>query len=438
MTTQSENPTTHSLAGAQRRYSAAGAVPPRASGTTVCEGASPSNTAPANCTKSDHTTRILRTGVDSLYLSYRGDLDPEREAELEALKLLAQSSDPTDQALARLQLHTHFFEVRDKGKGRYPFVLADNWFHLQVARSRAKSLPMIYAQVSSEILTRTGIGPTVTWLNGVTLALGKHNSQPAVSRADLCADFVTTEDLEALPRQAWITRANGYASYYVQGHFSGITIGLGGNLAARLYDKTLEIATKSQKTYLYEFWREAGWDGESPVWRLEFQYGRTVLRELGINTVGDLSTNLPGLWEYATSRWLRLSLPSPSDNTQTRWPNHPLWDVLSSAAWEGDRGEPLYRSRKERLPSEHFLFVNGLGAITSFMAQEGYFSIDQALPAFIDRAHAYHRKQSQHTGKTLTTYARERAQAKARRFNTSLGETSPSIGARERGAKEGK
>lgn len=424
-------------AAAQRRYRAGGAVPSRAGGNPADAGAPLSNTAPANCTKPERTTQLLRTGVDSLYLSYRGDLHPEREAELENLKQLAQSLDGRDQADAHLDLHGHRFEVRDKGKGRFPFVLADNWFHLQVARSRAKSLPMVYAQVASELLTRTGVGPSVTWLNGVALALGKHDSLPAVSRADLCVDFVTGEDLEGMPRQSWVTRANGYASYYVQGRFSGITIGLGGHLAARVYDKTLEIATKSQKTYLYEFWREAGWDGESPVWRLEFQFGRTVLRELGVNTVRDLAANLPGLWAYATSGWLRLTVPSLTDATQTRWPNHPLWDVLSAATWSGDRGEPLYRSRKERLPSERSLFVNGLGAITSFMASEGYTSIDAALPAFMERAHAYHLAQSQHTGKTLITYARERALQKARRFNTLLGEACPDVAARDRSAKEG-
>ena len=36
------------------------------------KGAPPSNTAPANCIDGIH--HILRTGVDSLYLSFKGDL----------------------------------------------------------------------------------------------------------------------------------------------------------------------------------------------------------------------------------------------------------------------------------------------------------------------------------------------------------------------------
>ena len=44
-------------------------------------------------------------------------------------------------------------------------------------------------------------------------------------------------------------------------------------------------------------------------------------------------------------------------------------------------------------------------------------------------AHEYHRQQSQRTGKTLSTYAREKAQGKARRFNTHLvTEPSPAAG----------
>ena len=53
-------------------------------------GAPPSNTAPVNSLKGG-SVKILRTGIDSLYLSYPGTLAAESTVALEALKELAQS-----------------------------------------------------------------------------------------------------------------------------------------------------------------------------------------------------------------------------------------------------------------------------------------------------------------------------------------------------------
>ena len=47
---------------------------------------------------------VLRTAVDSLYLSYAGDLKPELHETLETLNLQAQSEDLKEQAKAVLCL----------------------------------------------------------------------------------------------------------------------------------------------------------------------------------------------------------------------------------------------------------------------------------------------------------------------------------------------
>lgn len=381
------------------------------------EGAPPSNTAPSNRINTETGTRVLRTDIDSLYLSYGGELKPEVEGLLEALKRQAQREDPLDRAEAIYRACDHRFEVKDKGKGRYPFVLQDGVFHLQLSRRQASALPMVYAQISSEVLTRTGAKYTEIALNNLVSVIGNKPPQATVSRVDLCADFITDIDLEVIPRNAWINRATKRSSYEDRGRFSGLTFGMGGSLSARLYDKTLEIL-RSGKTYLYDFWRETGWDGKSSVWRLEFQYSRQILHEFGITSVADLLDRRAALWHYATTGWLRFVIPSVTDNTKDRWPNHPLWDVLSDAAWGIERGEPLTRSRKSRLPSEKSLFVNGIGAITSYMACEGISDFDEGLRRYANAARAYHLRESRRTGKTLPTYAREKAQCKARRFNT--------------------
>ncbi len=411
--------------GADRPAHGAGPLPGRGphaadGGSQENFGAPLSNTAPANCIEQINGTRILRTGVDSLYLSHKGQMNPEAEENLATLKKLAQSDDPLDQAYAVLELQDHLFEVKGKGMGRFPYVIIDNWFHIQLSSAKAKSMPMAYIQIASEILTYTGVIPSFVKLNGLLMSLGELTSKASVSRVDLCVDFTTDMALDELPRGAWIRRAKEFITHFDGQTFSGYEFGRGGDIVGRLYNKTLEIHSKSNKVFFFPIWKEQGWDGVSEVWRMEFQFRRTPLRELGINTVSDLTDNMEALWEYATTNWLRLAIPSATDNTKKRWPNHPLWDAIALAPWYGDRGEPLYRHTKSRTPSPKRLFIHGLGAITSFMAQEGISDFDEALEKFGIKAHAFHREYSRLTGKTLNNYAREKAQQKARRFNTRL------------------
>src|SRR5689334_21478262 len=74
------------------------------------KGAPPSNTAPDN---SSPSFRLLRWGIDSLYLSYPGELAESVKANLRKLKLKAQGSEQ-EASKAQLQIGDHVFEVKDK------------------------------------------------------------------------------------------------------------------------------------------------------------------------------------------------------------------------------------------------------------------------------------------------------------------------------------
>lgn len=86
-------------------------------------------------------------------------------------------------------------------------------------------------------------------------------------------------------------------TYAVSGHFSGWTIGQGGIMSARLYNKSLEIVS-SGKEWIIPLWQKAGWDGESQVWRLEFQIKREVLTQKNISKLYEVLNHLNGLWSY--------------------------------------------------------------------------------------------------------------------------------------------
>ena len=68
--------------------------------------------------------------MDSLYLSYPGQIAFEWDQRLTGLKLAAQSEDETDNAKAQVNNGEHLFEVKGKGGQRFSFLLVDNCFHI--------------------------------------------------------------------------------------------------------------------------------------------------------------------------------------------------------------------------------------------------------------------------------------------------------------------
>jgi hypothetical protein len=80
-------------------------------------GTESSNTVPPTC---NTDTIILRTGIDSLYLTYRGELRESSNARLIKCKKLAQSEVPSKASLAQYEIDDHIFEVY--GNGRNPYL----------------------------------------------------------------------------------------------------------------------------------------------------------------------------------------------------------------------------------------------------------------------------------------------------------------------------
>ena len=379
-------------------------------------GAPPSNTAPANCTEGQ-TTSLLRVGIDSLYLSYHCTLSAEMAIRLKALKELAQSKDPDNQKLAQLSLGDHLFEVRDRGRFPSEFILVDRWYRIEVAGLNAERAPLAYVKIASEPLTFEGPERVEEDLRSVIEALGLIEGSPNVSRVDLCADFVTSLDIGRIQIREWVTRARTFSQHSVSNKFSGWSIAVGSDLSARLYNKILELE-KSGKTYLLQIWSDLGWDQVQDVWRLEFQYRREVLRQLEVKSFLDLLTLLGGLWHYSTHDWLRLTCPDPVDQTQTRWATHPAWQVLQGADWGVEQGCHRQKPGTDRPPSERWLFVNGLSAVTSYMALHGITDAGEGGRHYFLAAQEFHASREYLTGLSFQAYMEQKAALKARRYGT--------------------
>lgn len=384
------------------------------SGGNTEPGAPSSNTAPVNSMEGS-SVRCLRYGIDSLYLSYPGNSFASVSLSLNELKKAAQSEGSLQKAEAIYLLPGHRFEVNGRGAGRFPYVLIDNAYRISLAGAKAGKLPLAYIQVKSHWLTAHGVDKVVSELDELIPHFGLVADDPGVSRVDLFVDFVTDLPLDELHRGQWVTRAKRISSHSVDGAASGYSIGLGGDMSARLYDKTLQVKSSGQD-YLYDLWRSAGWDGSQTVWRLEFQFEQRILTEHDVRSVSALLMRLGPLWLYAMTQWLRLTLPG-TDKTRSRWLTHPAWEALSAVAWAGSENGASIPVRAERLPSEHKLFVNGVVGITSYMAVEGITDYREAFNRFCEAARCYHDARSHITLQDFANYLREKAAIKAKRYN---------------------
>lgn len=102
-----------------------------------------------------------------------------------------------------------------------------------------------------------------------------------------------------------VTRSRHAAPYFNNSSMTGIGIGRS-KIVARLYDKPLEIQQKSHKFWMYKIW---GIEGKIPpglkIIRVEGQFRREAMRELGIDTIDDLFLHIEKLWAYFTQDWLK-------------------------------------------------------------------------------------------------------------------------------------
>lgn len=395
------------------------AAPAGESGSEGIQGASPSNTAPHN---SNNTLpdgfKLLRLAVDSLYLSYPGDLHLNVLRRLVDLKNKAQSPDPLEQSQAQYPVINHIFEVKDKGAGMFPFVLDDNAYRIQLSRP-GKKLPMAYVKVSAEYLAHKGPRAVQDELEVLLAEFGQLSGRNMVSRIDLAADFSSPCIMDSWHRSAWVTRAVEIHSYAKDQKFTGWTIGMGGVIAARLYDKTQEII-HSGKTWAAELWRPAGWEPGQQVWRLEFEMKRDYLKERQLSSLESLLVNLNGLWSYATTEWLRLTEPNPDDSTRARWPTHPLWLALAAVDWETSGGVLLKRFNNARLPDAKRLYSTVFSSLASYMAIHQLDDRNVALDGLIGEMHQHYQDIAYHQGLQADDLLAQRVAARSRLFNTGI------------------
>jgi len=385
-----------------------------AGGGARAAGAPPSITAPAN------SIRPYRHGVDSLYLSFPGAIESELALWLQECKLKAQSSNDRVLAMAGIGLGDHQFMVLPRGRGRFAFVIEDGWFSIQLSNASAGVLPLAMVQVRSEYLTAVGPEEAVATATALIADMGEVTGPPKLSRIDLFADFGTDLDLAGIPGREWVKRSKKRAIHEESDTVTGISFGAGNEVSARLYDKTRELQ-KSGKDYMRPLWAEQGWDGAEQIWRMEFQVRREGLPTPMLGAAADALPLCGNLWRYLCEDWLRLAIPSDSDDTRTRWPTHPLWEQIAGLWDTQPDAPPMTRVTKQRPPSDDRLFRHGISGLSGFMAREGITDYGEGLGEFLQAMEAYYDAPERQFPESVQAYMQRKARAKARRYNVPVG-----------------
>jgi hypothetical protein len=383
----------------------------------------------------------VASGVDTLHLHCDYQVRPTAAAELEALKAGAERARDDGGEAVRTTLGGLSFVVEPRGTGKGPYLLSSDEITVIVHPTAPKNLPTVILELRAVFLWAKGHTEAVEVAKGVVRELTLCSEEPElqVSRLDVAVDFTgwqpRPEHLEHFVCRAqrkaelyeqWrrvggrskvvkaFRRAVGHGDekakevldrllaedelttgvYYSGRLFTGFGWGAGA-VVARLYLKTREIV-KTGKMWMVPIWQRGGYRG-GPVWRLEFQLRRELLKEAcaedTVQREGDVARyvkaapralvdvetgkvvrpqavftrwssaapNLTALWRYLLKDWLSLRKPRTAD-VRVRLASP--WVVLREATRFPEQQSPeVWRAKLE---NDH---LRTLGQQAGYMAR---------------------------------------------------------------------
>lgn len=128
---------------------------------------------------------------------------------------------------------------------------------------------------------------------------------------------------------------------------TGATYYLGKRNAAsrllRIYQKLIEAAASGKLPWMEPIWLQAGWDGKTPIWRVEIEHGSEWLAQHGFTSMLDLAGCERELWTHY-AQGVRHTC---GDNTRLRnRPTSPVWEAITAAAMNRPPGTWKWQPRK--------------------------------------------------------------------------------------------
>lgn len=326
---------------------------------------------------------LLCCGVDTLDLSLSVDW-PETWPELRhRLELAKSSAQCRNKPIPFHDSPSEVCRVYPTGKPpNYRYHLETPECHLFVGDSQfSDRWSNVYASIRARTLWSKGLERSVA---SVVALIGSLDPEARVckvkpSRCDLCADFQIPDGLPfELFRDCGVPKR-----LKTNPHFSGEvleTYYIGSRKAsmrARVYDKSKEVVAH-RKFWLADLWGEENLSG---VWRVEFQFRRTLLHQFGIDSVEDLRLKLGGLWKHLTHKFYSLRvLDNPNVSRRSV---HPWWRAVQDCVSRFGPSVELDRKlESDSKAGSEFYLARGSSALVGFAAAFGYHDLGCAVDEF--------------------------------------------------------
>ncbi len=312
------------------------------------------------------TFRIINSGADTLSISIKKGTDSSWFETLETAKETARETN--ESIPITLGPERALITGGNWMKWRYHIKCAD----YDIGVSPSEKLPQIVAQINHGAIYSHSLIGSYEYLKMILEALGDYEEAKA-SRIDLFCDTQgyrpTLKDIDRFSTRAVLVRPvmeNGKLTSLNFGKFP---------FYLRIYNKTAEMKKRKNDELLVVWEKSPDYRPEKEVWRIEFEIGRKIFSETGVNLVSDLFSNLRPIWLMALN-WCSLKIPS-KNKQKTRWLTDPVWLALEAADFRGE-AEPAVRERKRKADLRRILSGAG-GYLSSFASLIGETDLKETL-----------------------------------------------------------
>jgi len=314
---------------------------------------------------------VLASGVDSLVLTIDVSWSDTSFFEyLDSQKAIAKQ-EKKDIAVFlgdRESENRLLFSLKPFGHKGHEWILQGDGYSLTIgAWLEPQSRPGINATIRSETLWSLGPEPAVNILLDLLVSSGARIRKVKFSRVDLCLDYL-------MPEKQWsknlkkykVCRSRCSCNWDDFGSLATLMVGKT-KVVGRLYDKPLEIRQKSKKFWMYDVWGLDSVPEGFLIIRIEGQFRREAIKELGIDSMTALFGCLDNLWAYFTRSWLKFQ-NNPGKHHLLR-KTLPFWKTIQNGFYGVQDAHPLIRCKSLQTKKKQ-IAAQVYGLLNSFIAIE--------------------------------------------------------------------
>jgi len=199
------------------------------------------------------------------------------------------------------------FEIVNAGTKGYAYILRNNGYQISIAQYKSKldSYSPLQIRISSEYLWAFGLKDSWAIIYNWIVETFGNIIKEKVCRLDLCTHI---SDVDLITNNEICYKGNfkKRETFYTGSNINAITFGRRGSnkVFCRIYNKSLEVQEKKQKTWFFEIWKKQNMNIKN-VWNIEFEMKSEILRIFNINTVTDVLQHLQDLWIFCLNFYFK-------------------------------------------------------------------------------------------------------------------------------------